>query len=120
MQINIENGKRFNEEPAIAAVSSGNDIVLVRLADGTGVKADIPGYEVCGKTSTAEIASEEGGYKKDVYNLGFCGFIDNSSSKLVCFVGANEVYGMRQTTKIFNDIMTNAVKQYNITTDEAK
>ena len=37
MQINIENGKRFNEEPAIAAVSSGNDIVLVRLADGTGV-----------------------------------------------------------------------------------
>ena len=90
------------------------------VTDGTGVKADIPGYEVCGKTSTAEIASEEGGYKREVYNLGFCGFIDNSSSKLVCFVGANEVYGMRQTTKIFNDIMTNAVKQYNITTDEAK
>ena len=54
--------------------------------------ADIEGYEVCGKTSTAEIASEEGGYKKEVYNIGFCGFIDNSSSNLVCFVGANEVY----------------------------
>ena len=39
MQIDIENGKRFNEEPAISAVSSGNDIVLVRLANGTGVKA---------------------------------------------------------------------------------
>lgn len=39
MQINIENGRRFNEEPEITAVSSGNDIVLVRLADGTGVKA---------------------------------------------------------------------------------
>lgn len=90
------------------------------VTDGTGVAADIPGYEVCGKTSTAEIASEEGGYKKEVYNLGFCGFIDNSSSKLVCFVGANEVYAMRQTTKIFNDIMANAVKQYNVTTDESK
>lgn len=89
------------------------------VTDGTGAAADIEGYKVCGKTSTAEIPSEEGGYKKEVYNLGFCGFIDDSSSKLVCFVGANEVYGMRQTTKIFNDIMSNAVKQYNITTDEA-
>ena len=85
------------------------------FTDGTGAAADIEGYEVCGKTSTAEIASEEGGYKKEVYNIGFCGFIDNSSSNLVCFVGANEVYAMRQTTQIFNDIMENAVKQYNIT-----
>ncbi len=90
------------------------------VTDGTGTAADVEGYKVCGKTSTAEIPSEEGGYKKEVYNLGFCGFIDDSSSKLVCFVGANEVYGMRQTTKIFNDIMSNAVKQYNIVTDEAK
>lgn len=37
--ITIDNGRRFNEEPAISAVSSGSDIVLVRLADGTGVKA---------------------------------------------------------------------------------
>ena len=85
------------------------------VTDGTGTAADLEGYEVCGKTSTAEIASEEGGYKDEVYNLGFCGFIDNSSSNLVCFVGAGEVYGMRQTTQIFNDIMANAVKQYNIT-----
>lgn len=39
MRIEIENGRRFNEEPAISAVSSGADIMLVRLADGTGVKA---------------------------------------------------------------------------------
>lgn len=39
MQIDIENGRRFNEEPAITAVSDGADIVLVRLANGTGVKA---------------------------------------------------------------------------------
>ena len=39
MTIDIENARRFNEEPAIKAVSSKSDIVLVRLADGTGVKA---------------------------------------------------------------------------------
>ena len=55
-------------------------MVVVRMlrsvvTDGTGAAADIEGYEVCGKTSTAEIASEEGGYKKEVYNIGFCGFV---------------------------------------------
>lgn len=39
MTIDIENARRFNEEPAIEAVSSEDDIVLVRLANGTGVKA---------------------------------------------------------------------------------
>ncbi|MEY8461418.1 penicillin-binding protein 2 [Eggerthellaceae bacterium 24-137] len=104
----------------LEAVEDLRSMLRSVVTDGTGVAADIEGYDVCGKTSTAEIPSEEGGYKKEVYNLGFCGFIDNSSSKLVCFVGANEVYAMRQTTQIFNDIMSNAVKQYNITTVEAK
>lgn len=39
MQIDVTNGKRFNEYDALAAVASGDDIVLVRLADGTGVKS---------------------------------------------------------------------------------
>lgn len=39
MTIDIENGRRFNEEPLLAAVNSGDDIILVRLANGTGVKS---------------------------------------------------------------------------------
>ena len=102
------------------ALSDLRSMLRSVVTDGSGKRADVEGYPVCGKTSTAEVPSEQGGYKEGVYNLGFCGFIDGASTNLVCFVGANEVYGMRQTTKIFNDIMTNAVKQYNITTDEAK
>ena len=85
------------------------------VTDGSGKKADVEGYPVCGKTSTAEVPSEQGGYKEGVYNLGFCGFIDGASTNLVCFVGANEVPYTRQTTPVFNAIMTSAVKQYNIT-----
>lgn len=84
------------------------------VTDGTGKGAAIEGYEVVGKTSTAEIA-EGGVYKRGVYNLCFTGFIDNSTSDLVCFVGANEVYGMSTVTHIFKDIMTFAIDQYNIT-----
>lgn len=38
MQIDVANGKRFTEYDALAAVASGEDVLLVRLADGTGVK----------------------------------------------------------------------------------
>lgn len=85
------------------------------VTDGSGKAADVEGYPVCGKTSTAEIPSEQGGYRKGVYNLGFCGFIDGASTDLVCFVGANEVPYQRKTTQVFNAIMISAVKQYNIT-----
>ena len=65
------------------------------VTDGTGAKAAIDGFNVAGKTSTAEIYDEEnGGYRKNVYNLAFTGFLADSPSKLVCFVGANEVPGL--------------------------
>ena len=83
------------------------------VTDGTGVDANIEGYEVVGKTSTAEVA-REGEYVKGLYNLCFTGFIDNSSSPLVCFVSANEVYSEASVASIFHDIMANAVDQYNI------
>ncbi len=101
------------DEEAIADIKS---MLRTVVTDGTGKVAAIDGFDVCGKTSTAEIADpEKGGYKKEVYNLAYVGFIDNSTSNLVCFVGANNVYGMRQTGEIFKDIMTTAIDQYSIT-----
>lgn len=38
MQIDVTNGKRFTEYDALAAVASEEDVLLVRLADGAGVK----------------------------------------------------------------------------------
>ena len=88
------------------------------VTDGTGAKAAIDGFNVTGKTSTAEIYDEEnGGYRKNVYNLAFTGFLADSSSKLVCFVGANEVPGDGVVTPIFKDIMTAAIDRFGITSE---
>lgn len=83
------------------------------VTDGTGKDAAIEGLDVVGKTSTAEVA-REGVYVKGLYNLCFTGFIDNSSSQLVCFVSANEVYSEASVASIFHDIMADAVDQYKI------
>lgn len=91
-------------------------LTSVTKDDGTGIEAAIEGYDVAGKTSTAEIYDEvNGGYKLDAYNLAFTGFILNSNSPFVCFVGGDEVSGDRPVTFIFHDIMLDAINRYNIT-----
>ena len=88
------------------------------VSDGTAMYAQIDGYDVAGKTSTAEIASESGGYETDVYNVAFVGFIANSNSKLVCYTGAYRTPWESVTTLIFRDIMTFAIDRYRITPEE--
>lgn len=87
------------------------------VENGTGTQAAIDGYRVAGKTGTAEIASPNGGYKKDVYNISFVGYLPDASTKLVCFVGATDVPGERKTVPAFHDIMEFAIDRYNITQD---
>lgn len=100
----------IDNKDAIPTITSMLETVV---SDGTGTGAQIEGYRVAGKTSTAEIA-EEGVYKKDVYNLCFTGFLPDSSSQLVCFVGANEVPGGGNVSTVFRDIMAFAIDRYKI------
>ncbi len=101
-----------------SAISDMQSMLKTVVTDGTGTQAAIDGYNVAGKTSTAEIYDEEnGGYREGVYNLAFTGFIADSSSKLVCFVGANEVPGDGVVTPIFKDIMTAAIDRFKITSE---
>ena len=98
-----------------AAIDDLTSMLKTVVTEGTGKAAAIEGYNVAGKTSTAEIYDEEnGGYRKGVYNLDFTGFLADSSSQLVCFVGANEVPTDGVVTPIFKDIMSTAIDRFNI------
>lgn len=85
------------------------------VTDGTGKQAAVEGFEVAGKTSTAEIYDEEnGGYKPGVYNMAFTGFIPDASSKLICYVGAYEAPYEATVTTAFKDIMSFAIDRFKI------
>lgn len=99
-----------NEE----AVDTVTGMLQTVVTDGTGAEAAIEGYAVAGKTGTAEIYDPSGGYKSGVYNVSFIGFLPNSSSQLVCFVGVTEVPGEHTVTPIFKDIMEHAIDRYRI------
>lgn len=98
-----------------SAIEPMRSMLRTVVTDGTATDADIDGYELAGKTSTAEIYDEKnGGYREDAYNIAFCGLINNSTSNFVCFCGADEVPGDRKVALMFRDIMQHAIDRYNI------
>ena len=109
--IEYESSQVIEDTEALATL---RDMLRNVVLNGTGKLADIDGYEVAGKTSTAEIASEYGGYLNGVYNLCFTGFINNSSTPLVCFVGANRVGYEGTMTPVFHEIMSEAIDLYKV------
>ncbi|MDO4533192.1 MAG: penicillin-binding protein 2 [Coriobacteriia bacterium] len=93
------------------------EMLKLVVEEGTGTGAQIPGFAVAGKTGTAEYVDEdhrEQGYLLDHYNNSFVGFLPDTDSKLVCFVGATEVPSETATTEVFQDIMAYAIERYNI------
>ena len=58
------------------------EMLALAVAKGTGTEARIPGYEVAGKTGTAEMAVS-GGYAKGIYVASFIGMVPADHPKLV-------------------------------------
>jgi cell division protein FtsI (penicillin-binding protein 3) len=85
------------------------------VSSGTGTAAQIDGFAPAGKTGTAEYAADDGTYVAGSYNISFVGYLPDTTSNLVCFVGVTEVPGDRITTPAFKDIMTFAINHYKIT-----
>ncbi len=84
--------------------------------DGTGAAANIDGYDVVGKTGTAEMASSEGGYTEGKYMSSFIGFANGEDASVLCYVG---IYGTAQhgTTAAvppFAAIMSEALTDMNV------
>ena len=101
-----------------AAIAPLTDMLEAVVTEGTATDISLEGYRVAGKSGTAEIASDQGGYKQGLYNVSFVGFLPHAGSQLVCFVGANEVPADRKVTKVFQDIMAFAIDRYRIVPSE--
>src|SRR6185369_2774147 len=71
---------------------------LMRLVvtDGTGTKADVPGYDVGGKTGTAEKA-ENGSYAHHLLISSFCGMFPINDPQYLVFVMLDEPHGNKES-----------------------
>jgi cell division protein FtsI (penicillin-binding protein 3) len=89
---------------------------------GTGLRADVPGYEVAGKTGTVH-KSTAGGYAEDRYQSLFAGMAPASDPKLVMVVvidepEGNDYYGGLVAAPVFARVMQGALRILNIPPDD--
>ena len=91
-----------------AAVSS---MMLTVVDEGTGSLAQVPGYEVSGKTGTAERAAEgQHGYLEDNYMSSFMGFVSTNDPRVMCYITLDgTAAGSDAATPVFRTIMETAL-----------
>lgn len=104
-----------------AAQQMRDALVRVVAADGTAPLARVPGFQVAGKTGTAQKPSPTGGYTPGKYIVSFVGFMPAEDPALVCLVTideaqvpSNENYGGLVAAPIFSRIAEKSARYLNL------
>lgn len=94
----------------------------VVTADGTALRAAVPGYRIAGKTGTAHKA-ENGGYAADQYMSMFVGMAPASKPKVVLVVVIDspngQYYGGLVSAPVFSRIMAETLRLMNVEPDKS-
>ncbi len=83
------------------------------MDEGTGIEAQIPGYDVAGKTGTAQKAAPEGGHGRD-YVGSFAGFAPSDDPQVVVLVMLDDptpIWGGSTAAPTFRTIMEFALRR---------
>lgn len=93
-----------------ATAASVADMMLTVVDEGTGADAQVPGYEVSGKTGTAERASAGGGYEEGNNMASFMGFVSTKDPRVLCYVTLDGTAAMSYAaTPVFRKVMEEAL-----------
>lgn len=112
-------GRAVREAPgrrviSTAAAASVRDMLRgVLAAGGTASEASIPGYDLAGKTGTAQKVDPDGQYSRTRYVASFMGFAPASHPRLLVSVVVNEpqgaIYGGQVAAPAFQKIVAFAL-----------
>jgi len=92
--------KEFGPAPIRRVISQETtyrltDILKKVIREGTGTKAQVPGYEVAGKTGTAQkIDPRTGKYSQDKAVASFLGWVPADDPRILILVVVNEPEGL--------------------------
>ncbi len=116
--------ERFGPRKARQAVSAATAFEIKRMmlaaveAGGTGTRAALPGYDVCGKTGTAIKADEYGAYAQGRYLASFVGFAPADHPRVAILVVIDDPgrdhYGGLVAAPVFRTIAHGALSYLNV------
>ena len=83
----------------ISAQTSATMRGLLRyvVTDGTGKNADVPGYDVGGKTGSAQVPGPNGRYLRGKLRTSFCAIFPADNPRYLVFVMLDEPHGTKKT-----------------------
>jgi len=107
------------EDQVMGSFASGESVREMKnmlrtvVEDGTGQDAAIPGYEVSGKTGTAQKPGE-GGYAEGKYISSFAGYFPETQPRYLILivideVGTRPVWGGATAGKVFKEVGTRII-----------
>jgi cell division protein FtsI (penicillin-binding protein 3) len=67
------------------------------VTDGTGKKADVPGYDVAGKTGSAQVPGPNGRYIPHALRTSFCAVFPFNDPRYIVFVLLDQPHGTKET-----------------------
>lgn len=67
------------------------------VTDGTGKNADVTGYNVGGKTGSAQVPGPNGRYERGKLRTSFCAIFPANDPRYLVFVMLDEPHGIRKT-----------------------
>ena len=87
------------------------DMMRTVVDEGTGTGAQVSGYEISGKTGTAERAVEgTSGYQEGNYMSSFMGFASTTDARAMCYITLDgTAAGSDAATPVFKTIMETAL-----------
>lgn len=95
------------------------------VVSGTGMGADVPGYQIAGKTGTAQKPAPAGrGYLKNKYVVSFIGFAPYENPDVVIYVAIDEpsseygVSGGRVVAPVVRDILKKTLQIRHVQPDQ--
>jgi cell division protein FtsI (penicillin-binding protein 3) len=101
-----------------ATASTVTQMLAYVVQDGTGLAAQIPGYQVAGKTGTAlKPDPKTGGYYHDRYVASFIGFLPASQPRVIVAAIIDEpstIYGGVAAAPLFQKVARYAIQRLGI------
>ena len=90
------------------------------VTEGTGAAAEVPGYEIAGKTGTSEKLPRN----KKNYLLSFCGYAPANNPQVLCYVVVDQPHVKDQAhstfaSVLFQNIMADILPSLNVIPGEA-
>lgn len=98
------------------------DMLAMVVTQGSGVKAQVAGYQTAGKTGTARKVSANGGYESDRHVAVFAGLAPASHPRFAITIVIDDpkgalYYGSQVAAPVFSKIAAGALRLFNVRPD---